>query len=200
MPYTRTVKGWSDGALQPNNGTNQGNDTRRHASFCQADTAPGKSVAQAKNASQTDFSHSAHAVVTNLHTDDLLERLTDATDAQLEDEAWLRETRIAIADRFFSAWDLGLRRWWFSGWHGWQTIEHAPDWLHSVDAALTLLANLREHWYIEHISDNRWLGDGSGYRVKLWRPTEHRMVTAHADTLPVAICIACLRASVGEGR
>lgn len=191
MPWTETVKGWSATSLQPNNETNPGSNTHRHTAVCQADTAPGESIDQAKNASYADFSHT-----------DLLERLTDATEDQLQDEAWLRETRIAIADTFFCASRVQLdeRRWWFSGWHSWETIKNAPDWLHSVDAALTLVANLREHWYVKHISDNRWLGNGSGFRVKLWRPTQNAMVTAHADTLPVAICIACLRASVGEGR
>lgn len=189
MPYTKTALGWSDGALQPNNDTNQGRDTNRHVAFCQADTARDESIAQAKNRSDTDF----------LHTE-LLERLTDATEEQLQDDSWLLGTRIAVADAFFSASRVQLdeKRWWFSGWHGWETIKHAPDWLHSADAALSLVSILREHWYIEHISDNRWLGDGSGFRVKLWRPAQNAMVTAHADTLPVAICIACLRASVGE--
>ena len=202
MPYTRTAKGWSDEALQPNSATNLGRDTQNKPSFWQADTAPGKSIAQAKNRSDTNFSHA-----------ELLERLADATDADLQDEAWLLETETALADAFFSSTSMTCcdwlgyppgepverRHWWFSGQDGWQQIEDAPNWLHSVDAALTLLSILREHWYLEHISDNRWLGDGSGFRVKLWRPTQNAMVTAHADTLPVAICIACLRASVGEG-
>lgn len=184
MPYTKTAKSWGAGTPQPNKETNPGSDTRRHASFCETDTAPGESVDQAKNASDADLSHA-----------DLLERLTDATEDQLQDEAWLRETRIAIADAFFSASSVQLdeRRWWFSGWHGWETIEHAPEWLHSVDAALTLIAYIPGNWFVYGLRDHRWLSDGSGFSVQL-RSTDNGISTGHADTLPAAICIAAVNA------
>lgn len=196
MPYTRTPKGWSDEALQPNSlETNPGSNTHRHAAFCQADTALGKSIVQAKNASDADFSHA-----------DLLERLTDTTEDQLQDEVWLRETEIAIADAFFSSTTLTCldwvrsmgdlieaRHWWFSGKDGWQRIEDAPDWLHSVDDALTLPL---EDWSVLEISECvTHYHPASGWFCSIKHLKTEQVVTARARTLPLAICSTRIEAS-----
>lgn len=84
---------------------------------------------------------------------------------------------------------------WHVGGKAINTLEEeAPPFTTSVDAALTLIP---EGWDI--LSINRFTQD-DWWGVLLRRSGDLIPdMFGEAPTLPIAICIACLRASVGEG-
>jgi len=120
----------------------------------------------------------------------LIGRLEEATEEQVRDQEWLKETRATIADAFFDRAKpdaFSEPRWWFSGWFGWETLEDGPNWLFSIDAAIPgesirkverrRFDNGTVYWVAVQDAD----GDGCGFE-------------GHGATEALARRIACLKA------